>query len=86
MHTVMVLAGGFILLAALIVIGRAWKFKTSTAAMTFVPIWFLCAAVNMWVGVTSAGYSISAEFPIFLFVFAIPTIVAMIVWWKNANA
>lgn len=84
MHTLMVLGGGFALLAALIVIGRASKFRASTAAMAFIPVWFVCAAVNMWVGVTRAGYTVAQEFPIFLGVFCLPGIAAMLIWWRNA--
>jgi hypothetical protein len=34
------------------------------------------------VGVKSAGYTVREEFPIFLVVFAIPAVVALLAWWK----
>jgi hypothetical protein len=40
--------------------------------------WFVCAAANMWVGVTRAGYSISDELPVFVVVFVVPTAVALL--------
>ena len=61
MHTVMVLGGGFALLTAMIVLGRALGAKTSSAALAFVPVWFIAAGANMWVGVTRAGYSVAED-------------------------
>lgn len=85
MHTVMVLGGGLALLAAMIVIGRALGAKASSVALAFVPLWFIVAAANMWIGVTSAGYSVAEEFPIFIGIFALPAVIAMIIWWKNTR-
>ena len=46
------------------------------------PAWLLVAAVNMWVGVQHAGYSVREEAPILLIVFAVPAAVAaFVVWW-----
>jgi hypothetical protein len=53
-----------------------------TGAKIFIVIWFVAAAINMWIGVSRAGYSIVEELPIFLVIFAIPTAVAAFVWWK----
>ena len=36
----------------------------SRGALAFLPLWFIGAGVNMWIGVTRAGYPISAELPI----------------------
>jgi len=41
----------------------------------------VAAAVNMWIGVTRAGYSVAEEAPIFLIVFAVPAAVALLVAW-----
>jgi hypothetical protein len=49
----------------------------------FVVIWFVVAAVNMWLGVSKAGYSFREELPIFLLIFLLPVIVAVVlVKWK----
>jgi len=45
-------------------------------------IWLGANLFNMWVGVIRDGYSVSEEFPIFLLVFAIPVVVALVIWWK----
>ncbi len=55
---------------------------SSTATAAFVGIWFLAAAVNMWIGVSQAGYSFREELPIFLLIFLLPAAVAVIARWK----
>jgi flavin-binding protein dodecin len=77
-HTLMVLAGGFILLALMLLGGRLLGLTIGKAAIAFVPLWLVAALANMWVGVTRAGYSIASEFPIFLVVFAVPAVVALL--------
>lgn len=84
MHTVIVIGGGFALLAACLLLGHAWGGMAGllTGAKLFIPLWLAGAFVNMWVGVSTAGYSWSEEFPIFLGIFAVPTVVAGLLWWK----
>ena len=48
----------------------------------FLPIWLAAAALNLWVGVSRAGYSVGEEFPIFLVIFLLPAVVGAFVWWK----
>jgi hypothetical protein len=40
------------------------------------------AAGNTWVGVSQAGYPFREELPIFLLIFLLPSIVAVLVKWK----
>ena len=82
MHTVLVMAGGMLLLAVCILMGRRAGFSSSGGAIIFIPLWFVLAALNLWVGVTHAGYTVAQEFPIFLLVFGLPAIVALILWWR----
>jgi hypothetical protein len=88
-HTIKVIAGGFVLLALCLLIGR-WIGGPSpaaglaTAAKVFLPLWLIAAGINMWVGVAKAGYSVAEEAPIFLVVFAVPGAVALLVlWWLS---
>jgi len=55
-----------------------------TTAKLFIPIWLAVAALNMWLGVSRAGYSLAEEFPIFLVIFVVPAGVALFIWWKFA--
>jgi hypothetical protein len=81
MHTIMVVLGGFLLLGACLLAGRLMK-TMAIAALIFIPIWLGAALINMWIGVSRAGYSVAEELPVFLAVFAIPAAVALFIWWK----
>ena len=81
MHTIMVVLGGFLVLGICLLAGRLMK-AMPIAALIFIPIWFGAALINLWIGVSRAGYSVAEELPIFLAVFAIPAVVAVFIWWK----
>ena len=74
-HTVKVIACGLVLLALCLVFGRA------AGAKLFLPLWLVAAGVNLWIGVTRAGYSIADEAPVFLIVFGVPAAVALVALW-----
>jgi hypothetical protein len=85
MHTIKVIAGGFLLLGAFLLLGRWMGGGTSsalaTAAICFVPVWLVVAGVNLWVGVSRAGYPLADEVPYFIVVFAVPAAAAGVLWW-----
>jgi hypothetical protein len=81
MHTLKVIAVGFILLGAFVLAGRALG-SMPKATIYFLPVWLIATGVNLWYGVTRAGYSVKDEAPIFLLVFAVPAIMALLAWWK----
>jgi hypothetical protein len=88
MHTIKVIAGGFALLAACLLVGRLIAGPGSSgpigAARVFIGLWLVIAGINMWIGVSRAGYSVADEAPIFLVVFAIPAAVAaLLMWWLS---
>ena len=84
MHTLIVLAVGFALFGVLALVGRILGGTSgiATASLVFLPLWLIGAGINMYVGVTRAGYSVADETPIFLVVFAIPAAVALFTWWR----
>jgi hypothetical protein len=84
MHTVIVVAIAFALLGLCALVGRVLggTSGTATAMLVFVPLWFVGAGINMYIGVMRAGYSVADEAPIFLVVFAIPAAAALFVWWN----
>jgi hypothetical protein len=51
-------------------------------AKIFIPLWLIAALINMWIGVSRAGYSVAEELPIFLLIFALPAAAAAFVWWR----
>jgi hypothetical protein len=83
MHTIVVIAIGFILLALCALTGRVLGDASgiATAALIFLPLWLVGAGINMYMGVQRAGYSVADEAPIFLLVFAVPAATAVILWW-----
>jgi len=83
-HTAIVIGIGFVVLAACLVVGRAVGGATAvaTAALVFLPIWLLSAAVNMAIGVRRAGYTVAEEAPVFLIVFAVPALLALFLRWR----
>jgi len=85
MHTAMVMTGGFALLGICLLAGKFGGGSSAAlakAALAFLPLWFIGAGVNMWVGVAKAGYTVRQELPIFLVIFGVPAAVALVVWWK----
>ncbi len=87
MHSLKIIAGGLALLAVCLLMG--WRASRpdrtagfARAARLFLPVWLLAALINMWFGVTRAGYSVAEEAQVLLVVFAIPAAAAMLIWWR----
>jgi hypothetical protein len=89
MRTAIIIGAGLILLAILVLIGRFAGSPVASAmakgALYFLPVWFIAAAVNMWMGVARAGYSVAEEAPIFVLIFAVPAAVALLIWWHYSR-
>jgi hypothetical protein len=85
MHTILVIAGGLALLAAFALAARFLDATIARAMLWFVPAWLVGAGVNMWVGVSRAGYTVAQEFPIFLVVFGVPALAALLIRRKSGR-
>jgi hypothetical protein len=89
MRSVIIIAGGLLLLGAFVLVGRLLGGGTTrsmvTAVQVFLPVWLVASLVNMWIGVSRAGYSVAEEFPIFLAIFLIPGIAAAFIWWRLSS-
>jgi uncharacterized membrane protein YwaF len=84
MHMILVMAGGVLLLGVFLLFGKLWggdALASATAAKAFIPVWLAIAVVNMWIGVSKAGYTVREELPILLIVFIIPAAVAALAMW-----
>jgi hypothetical protein len=84
MRTAIIIAIGFILLAVCVLAPRLagrpeWSIM---GAKLFIALWLAAALVNMWIGVSRAGYSVAEELPIFLLIFGLPAAAAGFAWWK----
>jgi small basic protein len=88
MHTLKILIAGFVLLGLCVLVGRwlggASNTAVSTAIKSFIVLWLIATLGNLWFGVSRAGYSLKDEAPVALLVFAVPAIVAALVWWKSS--
>lgn len=83
-HVAQVIGAGIVLLGLFLLFGRLWGGAApdyGLAARLFVPVWLVLALVNLWVGVTRAGYSLSEELPILVLVFAVPAGLAALAMW-----
>jgi hypothetical protein len=85
MRTAIIIVGGLVLLGLFALVG--WRVgggpqSAATAAKLFIPIWLAIALINMWLGVSRAGYSVAEELPIMLVIFAIPAAAAALLWWR----
>jgi hypothetical protein len=85
MRTVVIILSGLVILAIAALAG--WRLgggahSMVVAAKIFIPVWLVVALINMWIGVSRAGYSVAEELPIFSVIFIVPAAVAVFVWWK----
>lgn len=88
MHMMQVMLGGLLLLGVFSLFGKLWGGDTAgviSGTRYFIPAWLVVALVNMWVGVTKAGYTVAQELPILLVVFAVPAAIAMLLAWQLAR-
>lgn len=85
MHSLRVIGAGLALLAAFLIVARlsggSGSALPARAALWFVPVWLAAAVLNLWIGVTQAGYTVAQELPILLVVFGIPAAAALAVRW-----
>jgi hypothetical protein len=85
-RTPLFLLVGFLFLACCALLGKLFSSNypsaTSVSTAAFIVIWLLVSTANLWVGVTKAGYGVSEELPIFLLIFAVPAVAALITKWK----
>lgn len=86
MRTLVILLAGCALYAIAVAATRVIAPQPSTAypvvTVAFLAAWLAVAAGNLWMGVARAGYSLGEEFPIFLLIFAVPALIAVVVQWK----
>lgn len=64
----------------------AWvSHSLPTALIAFIATWLLVTVVNLWVGVSKAGYAMREELPILLLVFTAPALLAGFLYWRLAR-
>jgi hypothetical protein len=81
MRTAVIILAGFLVWGIFVVAAKMSGNPSRAIGMAtaaFVAGWFLVAAVNMYFGVARAGYAFWEELPIFLVIFLVPAIVAVV--------
>jgi len=86
MRTALFLVAGLLLLGAALLLGKLFSTHypsaTFVATVAYVALWLIIAGINLCVGVSKAGYSVTEELPIFLLIFSMPAAVAILLKWK----
>ena len=86
MRTLLFLIAGVMLLAAFLLLAKLFSASVTdaprVALISFVVVWLVISGLNMWIGVTRAGYSIAEELPIFLLIFGVPAVAAALLKWR----
>ncbi|UKK94690.1 hypothetical protein L7D45_13075 [Brucella pseudogrignonensis] len=80
MHPLFVNLCGFALLAVFIAFGRLWHISTTLGegvVPAFIALWLVISGVNLWIGISTAGYPLGEELRILPFV-ALPPILTAI--------
>jgi hypothetical protein len=83
MHVLMVTGAGIVFLALTVGLAAVLKRPFSALLPGFLILWAVGAALNMYIGVAHAGYSIAEEAPIFLIIFGIPAALALL-WARRS--
>jgi hypothetical protein len=86
MRTAIIIVAGFVLWGICLGVAKLTANLSPSAATiataTFIAIWLILAALNMWLGISTAGFTFMQELPIFLLIFLLPAAVAALVKWK----
>ena len=86
MRTGLFLLSGFLFIAGSLIVGKLFSSNypaaPTAATVFFLVLWLAIAGVNMWTGVSKAGYPVSVELPIFALIFLVPAAAAVLVRWK----
>ena len=85
-RTASFIVAGLLLMGSFLLIGRLFSTQFAEASRVslwaFAAVWLVVAALNMWLGVTKAGYSVAEELPIFVVVFIVPAAAALLIKWR----
>lgn len=86
MRTLIIIVIGFVIWGVCLglakLLANASAPSVTVATTIFVVVWFLIAALNLWMGVARAGYAFTDELPIFLLIFLLPAAAAIFLKWK----
>jgi len=82
MRTALFLIAGLLLMTVALILGRLFSPEfpgaRSSAVLAALGLWLVLTGFNLWVGVAKAGYSVREEVPVFLLLFAVPAVAALV--------
>jgi hypothetical protein len=84
MHTLLVILGGLALMAVVYGIALWRGVSLHRAFPVYAGLLAMASAINLWVGVTHAGYSVAEELPIFAVIFGVPCLLAWFLARRSA--
>ncbi|MBJ7537084.1 hypothetical protein [Marinomonas transparens] len=79
MHTVMVIACGGVILALFVTLSKLWHLDitaTPWGLVLFCVIWIVISLINMYMGISKAGYSLQDELYVLPQVLLTPIVLA----------
>jgi hypothetical protein len=86
MRTALFLISGILLMASLLIPARMfaehWPSAPNLALALGLALWLAIVCINMWLGVSKAGYSVAEETPILLLLFLAPAALAILFRWR----
>lgn len=78
MRSLVFVIAGIALWALAVAVGKGWQVAMRHMLVSFCGIWFAVALINMWLGVSFAGYSLMQELPFFVVIFFVPVVLAVL--------
>ncbi len=86
MRTILFLVSGLLLMSSLLIVAKLFSehfpAALNLALLIGLTLWLAVTGVNMWIGVSKAGYPVTDELPIMLVLFAVPAAVAVLARWR----
>ncbi|MDM0071625.1 hypothetical protein [Variovorax sp. J31P207] len=86
MRTTILLAAAALLLASLHGVVRLLHLSSALASVVFLFLWLAASTFNMWFGMVEAGYTLAQEWPVFMVLFGLPAICALLLQWRLASS
>jgi hypothetical protein len=86
MRTILFLVSGLLLMSSFLIVAKLFSEHLPSApnwALALgLGLWLAVTGVNMWIGVSKAGYSVAEELPILALLFLMPAVAAIVVRWR----
>jgi hypothetical protein len=86
MRTILFLVSGLLLMSSFLIVAKLFSEHFPSAPnwglALGLGLWLAVTGVNMWIGVSKAGYSVAEELPILALLFLMPAVAAILVRWR----